>query len=283
MNRMDDKERAFWSGIQKSMDAQDKKRKTDDDQPKGDDTESPFLPEPKRSRTDFTPGWNPSFRAKPAKIIVTVPPAQAPDTSRTVRNAPENQTPAEVSPSLPTPSEIKMAHIKKGYTSAEKDTATLAVNILNIVSLVQRMNKFQPGSESRYQVLGYIINRLNNLDICAIDERMAYLTTNEAAAERKAVRARIKAAERSKRTLFNLKSEQMYVDGLRKLVNDPERYRLDVARRCERIFIHRKYSWVFAEWLRALDRFARLERRYFHVVDQEPKKTMDGNQVVWAV
>ncbi|KAF3350601.1 hypothetical protein VdG2_01065 [Verticillium dahliae VDG2] len=95
--------------------------------------------------------------------------------------------------------------------------------------------------------------------------------------------ARLREGQAQQRKLFNMKNTKKYAAGLRRFVADPPAYRREVAARCARIFIHDSYARAFVKWLRQLDRAARLECRYFHAVNWEPRKVTDGETEVWVV
>ncbi|KAM0595089.1 hypothetical protein ACHAPN_005566 [Verticillium nonalfalfae] len=236
---------------------------------------------------------------QPDQLAAETAPLVEPRAASPAPEAPADLTPAEQrrraeqerrdaaneqkSPVLPTPRAVREAHIKKEYAPDDRDTAELAAGMLNLVSLAARMSALPPGDAGRYSALGYIIKRLDHLDLDGVDARVTDLTPAQAAAAERDVQARLQEAQAQQRKLFNTKNTKKYAAGLRRFVADPPAYRREVAARCGRIFIHDSYARAFVKWLRQLDRAARLECRYFHAVNWAPRKVMDGETEVWVV
>ncbi|KAL9946700.1 hypothetical protein D7B24_007944 [Verticillium nonalfalfae] len=242
---------------------------------------------------------NPPPLSEPDQLAAETAPLVEPRAASPAPEAPADLTPAEQrrraeqerrdaaneqkSPVLPTPRAVREAHIKKEYAPDDRDTAELAAGMLNLVSLAARMSALPPGDAGRYSALGYIIKRLDHLDLDGVDARVTDLTPAQAAAAERDVQARLQEAQAQQRKLFNTKNTKKYAAGLRRFVADPPAYRREVAARCGRIFIHDSYARAFVKWLRQLDRAARLECRYFHAVNWAPRKVMDGETEVWVV
>ncbi|KAM0328042.1 hypothetical protein ACHAQA_005443 [Verticillium albo-atrum] len=261
------------------------KRKTADKPNQSDETDDSLRPRAKKAKTNHTRGWTrPTLKKLTATIETTANPPVTTITSGPPLYDQVNATKDPVSPSLLSPSEIKIAHVKKGFKLEDETTAALARDILNIVSLVQRLNKFQPGDSSRYVLLGHIITRLDKLDVGLIDETMANRDIRAVRSEWKRINEQLRAVEQGARKLFNQPSVEIHARGLARLIAYPEKHRQGVAARCESIFIHSQYPRAFAVWLRELDRFARLEHRYFEAVSQVPQQIVEGGGgEVWAV
>ncbi|KAG7100531.1 hypothetical protein HYQ44_019883 [Verticillium longisporum] len=242
----------------------------------------------KRRKSSSSSKQNPSPLSKPDQLAASPPPEPPADLTpaeqrRQAEQERRDTANEQKSPVLPTPWAIREAHIKKEYAPDDRATAELAAGMLNLVSLAARMSAFPPGDAGRYGALGYIIKRLDRLDLDGVDARVTDMTPAQAAAAERDVQARLREGQAQQRKLFNMKNTKKYAAGLRRFVADPPAYRREVAARCARIFIHDSYARAFVKWLRQLDRAARLECRYFHAVNWEPRKVTDGETEVWVV